>query len=540
MRNRSPRRATSPMTTCKAFALRTRNTLTLAWLMVQLAAVHADTLIPMGSVWKYLDDGSDQGSVWYAPSFDDSGWASGRAQLGYGNGDEATVVGYGSDPGNKFITTYFRQAFVVTNAQAYSTITLRLLRDDGAIVFLNGMETARVGMPPGPANFQTRASDCAIEGQLFVGQVLGAGILQNGLNVLAVEIHQASPMSTDISFDLELTDEPAEVTRILDLAENQAVFRAPATLSLTSKAANSHGVTKMEFLVGGVKHSERSMYNTLYATFPYTFTSPTNCSLSIAATDRQGVVSTASVDVVVEPVPDAASTMTLVGIGSTWKYLDDGSDQGSAWRLAEYNDAAWLVGATAMGHGRPGITTTTRDGVMTTYFRRVFDVPAPAGITLLGLRILRADGVKVYLNGAEVFRNNLPSEPVTSETAALAAMVPTELLSSPYFEPAGLLPGRNVLAVEMHQATLDAAAMVFDLELIGILTPRLSLRLTGQGQAQLTWPYPSIGYQLMEATSLASPSWTAVTNPLPAEVGGVQEIPVSPNSSERYYRLRKD
>src|SRR5687767_9904937 len=49
-------------------------------------------LIAARSVWKYLDNGSDQGTAWRAPGFDDSDWESGPAELGYGDGDEATRV----------------------------------------------------------------------------------------------------------------------------------------------------------------------------------------------------------------------------------------------------------------------------------------------------------------------------------------------------------------------------------------------------------------------------------------------------------------
>ena len=50
---------------------------------------------PPGAVWRYLDNGSDQGTAWRAAAFNDTGWKSGAAELGYGDGDEATVVGYG-------------------------------------------------------------------------------------------------------------------------------------------------------------------------------------------------------------------------------------------------------------------------------------------------------------------------------------------------------------------------------------------------------------------------------------------------------------
>jgi len=61
-----------------------------------------------GDSWKYLDDGSNQGTAWRTPGFNDSSWAEGNAELGYGDGDEATVVSYGPSSNNKYITTYFR------------------------------------------------------------------------------------------------------------------------------------------------------------------------------------------------------------------------------------------------------------------------------------------------------------------------------------------------------------------------------------------------------------------------------------------------
>ena len=68
-------------------------------------------LIASNSVWKYLDNGSDQGTSWTSLTYDDSSWLFGPAQLGYGDGDEVTPVGYGPDANNKYITTYFRRTF---------------------------------------------------------------------------------------------------------------------------------------------------------------------------------------------------------------------------------------------------------------------------------------------------------------------------------------------------------------------------------------------------------------------------------------------
>ena len=116
------------------------------------------TLVPTGATWKYLANGTDQGTAWRATSFNDTTWPSGPAQLGYGDGDEATVVPFGPDANNKFITTYFRRAFNVTNASLFTGVTLRVMRDDGAVVYLNGVEVWRTNMPTGTVGFLTPAS----------------------------------------------------------------------------------------------------------------------------------------------------------------------------------------------------------------------------------------------------------------------------------------------------------------------------------------------------------------------------------------------
>ena len=85
-------------------------------------------LITTNSVWKYLDDGSDQGTAWRNTVFDDTLWSTGAAQLGYGGNGETTVVGFGPDPNNKYVTTYYRHAFAVPNAANVVDLNLRTSR----------------------------------------------------------------------------------------------------------------------------------------------------------------------------------------------------------------------------------------------------------------------------------------------------------------------------------------------------------------------------------------------------------------------------
>ena len=62
------------------------------------------TLVPAGASWRYLDNGTNQGTAWRAGAFVDTTWAQGNAQLGYGDGDEATVVSFGPNASTKYET----------------------------------------------------------------------------------------------------------------------------------------------------------------------------------------------------------------------------------------------------------------------------------------------------------------------------------------------------------------------------------------------------------------------------------------------------
>jgi hypothetical protein len=140
---------------------------TIRWLLLASLAMGLSlsaatvVLVPTTAVWRYLDNGSNQGTVWRSTTFSDATWKSGAAELGYGDGDEATTVSYGPSSSAKFITTYFRRAFSVTNASAFTNLSLRVIRDDGVVVYLNNTEVFRSNMPTGAVNYLTLASTAA-------------------------------------------------------------------------------------------------------------------------------------------------------------------------------------------------------------------------------------------------------------------------------------------------------------------------------------------------------------------------------------------
>ena len=269
----------------------------------------AEELIATGATWSYLDDGSDQGTRWRDTDFDDSGWESGDAQLGFGDGDETTTLEQGH------ITYYFRHEITIDDPGEIPGLELSVLRDDGAVVYLNGNEVYRTNMPRGTIGYLTPASVTA-ESNAFVEFSFAPDHLVAGKNVVAVEVHQISLLSSDVSFDFSL----------------ETTATAPGD---------------------------------------------------------------------------------IVALGTTWSYVDDGSDLGTAWRAAEFDDSAWRTGPAELGFGDGDETTVIIRGALTYYFRHDFDIDVVDSIAALQLDIRRDDGAIVYLNGTEVVRSNMPAGEVS-------------------------------------------------------------------------------------------------------------------------------
>lgn len=168
-------------------------------------------LVTFSSDWRYLGDGSDQATAWREAAFDDSIWPTGAGQLGYGDNDEETDVGYTGTSTTKNATTYFRHQFEVPDPTAFSSLNLDLLFDDGAVIYLNGTRIAAANMPAGDPAFDFYIGSTSTDNERETFTIAPAN-LTTGTNTLAVEIHQEGMSSSDISFDLELTALPAENT----------------------------------------------------------------------------------------------------------------------------------------------------------------------------------------------------------------------------------------------------------------------------------------------------------------------------------------
>jgi hypothetical protein len=164
---------------------------------VPLVSLNASTF------WRYLNYGSNAPANWNRPGFDDSAWPQGAALLG----DDAALL---PEPirtvlvRSNYVTVYFRHQFNFHGETPGVTLRLRQVIDDGVIIYLNGFEISRTGMPQGPANYNTPANrsvnDAVYEGPF----TLPAVALLRGENVIAAEVHQAVAAGNDVIFGLSV------------------------------------------------------------------------------------------------------------------------------------------------------------------------------------------------------------------------------------------------------------------------------------------------------------------------------------------------
>lgn len=448
-----------------------------------------DILIPENAIWSYLDDGSDQGTAWTAPAFDDGTWSTGNAQLGYGEGDENTTISFGPSSSNKYITSYFRHDFNATDVEEIDTLALRLLRDDGAAVYLNGVEIARTHLSE-DAPYDELADHTVSNGNeskfftLFIDVAdLPPDTLVEGANTIAVEIHQADLDSSDVSFDLELSTIGAERGV---LGNDTQSGNDPLKAVIASQP--EHGQLTL-FDDGTFVYIPDDNYN---GTDSFTYR---------ASDGHEQSFIPATVTITINPVADipvpmddtyalledglliAAPPTTLIEPQSTWRYLDDGSNQGTQWRETGFDDSTWAQGAGELGYGDNNentligfIDTDPEDPGdqknFTTYFRTTFNLANPNLYSSYIVNLLRDDGAVVYINGVEVLRDNMPTGTIEYTTAAIDGIFGDG--ESTYFPfeisvddlPEGtLVAGENILAVEVHQQSALSNDLSFDLSL---------------------------------------------------------------------------
>ena len=167
-------------------------------------ATATNQIVKLNDTWKYYDKGAAP-SNWTATSFNDNGWASGQAPLGYGMTGIKTTVSYGPNVSSKYPTTYFRKTIKLESTPTRSDIFLLNYQiDDGFVVYVNGREAGRFQMPSGNITFNSFASSYAGDAPLTGTIEISSSLFKSGDNVIAVEIHNNKADSRDIFWAAEV------------------------------------------------------------------------------------------------------------------------------------------------------------------------------------------------------------------------------------------------------------------------------------------------------------------------------------------------
>jgi hypothetical protein len=176
-------------------------------------------LFTYASEWKYLDNGSNQGSAWTGVEFNDSAWSVGVGQFGYGEGDLTTVISYGANANNKHVTTYFRRGFYLRDPDSVNSMVIGIARNEGCAVYLNGKEVFRDSNLRDNATYNTLASTDLLEEDYQINVAVPISLIRDGINVVAVEVHKSSRSTSNFSFDLNATAIIPPYTRIVSSGE---------------------------------------------------------------------------------------------------------------------------------------------------------------------------------------------------------------------------------------------------------------------------------------------------------------------------------
>ena len=364
---------------------------------------------------------------------------------------------------------------VITTTQAPPTVSLTSP--------LGGSTTVK----PAPVDFVANAGDSNgsiakvefFQGAVKLAEVLFPGPYQfswsgmiSGSYVLtarATDNEGATTTSLPVNITVTNPSNQAPAVAVTSPADGATV--PASSLTITASASDTDGaISKVEFFNGATKLGEDTS-----APYSHTIASVGVGSYTITAraTDNDGAITNSSV---VDVAAVAFTDTTRIARGAAWKYFDQGTNQGAAWREASFDDSAWSSGNAELGYADSPVTTlregpdsatTSVTKFITYYFRKHFTIADASQVIGLRMNLERDDGAVVYLNGTEIARSNMNAGTVDYLTTSAATVSGVD--ETTYFPVdlplSSLVSGDNVIAVEVHQRDNASSDLSFDMDL---------------------------------------------------------------------------
>ncbi len=189
------------------------------------------TLLSSGaSGWNYNDKGSDLGSDWKESTYDDSGWESGVAPLGYASTSKSTyslLNTYITKPSTSLPTMYFRKSIEISADVDLDKFAIECsyLIDDGCFVYINGTQIISYNVTDDCKDYSVyQGANGSAIGDASLNTVTLSGIASDyfttGTNYICVMLKNNAATSSDAIVDMEITASPIPDTIVKSSSSN--------------------------------------------------------------------------------------------------------------------------------------------------------------------------------------------------------------------------------------------------------------------------------------------------------------------------------
>ena len=158
--------------------------------------------ITAGSSWKYYQEAKEPGPGWKDKVFVETNWTNVKAPLGFGTPAIATAI-----PADRK-TYYIRKLFSVqAEPTNFLRHTLTVSYAGGFILYLNGEEILRRGLPAGPVTYDTPATSSGAMTTEEIDISAALNKVYRGVAILAVEVHLAQANKNALAWEAKLVSE---------------------------------------------------------------------------------------------------------------------------------------------------------------------------------------------------------------------------------------------------------------------------------------------------------------------------------------------
>lgn len=424
--------------------------------------------------WRYSNDTLP--TDWNTLAFDDASWTTSSGLFARGVAGAATNI----EPtvlSPRPLSAQFRKTFEVEDALSVEAGTLTVLANDGVVVYLNGVELGRAGMPTGALHRDSYATSVRTHAAAVASPSTFAvprGLLSEGENVIAVSVHANYRSTPDLSFDLSLTAErgesaqaPGAVTSLAAEATTHETVNVTWQAPADGAPAASYRITRNGEAVGTVTAPT--------TTFVDTGLDPeTEYEYGVVAVSEFGAASAAATaTVATSEAPEPGPEPLTIANGGEWRWLFSNDALPADWNAVIFDDSSWATGSGLFARGVAGAATNIEPTPLSprplsAQFRKAFEVDGAANVLDGTVTVIADDGVVLYLNGTELGRQNLPAGTLGQNSYATSAPRSNVAAANQatFVVPASLLvDGSNVISASVHANYRGTPDLSFDLVL---------------------------------------------------------------------------